>query len=165
MAKSNTTTLGACGEYYVAAYLSHFHLIVALPRAGVPGCDLFVANEKSGPAIRVQVKTGGPRSKKQHKQLGEIYLWWTSFTAIEKNDKNLWYAYVWTNKWLQRDSDTQPEVFFVPSAVVAKTMAEEKAAGEMGFFWMKVADAQKYKGKAGVKSIRIALGQTPTGEE
>ena len=58
MAKASTAILAACGEHYVAAYLSRFQLIVALPRAGVPGVDLLVASQKGGRAIRVQVADG-----------------------------------------------------------------------------------------------------------
>lgn len=58
MKRSTTTLVGASGEHYVAAYLSGFQLIVAMPRAGIPGSDLFVSKEKGGHVLRVQVKTG-----------------------------------------------------------------------------------------------------------
>ena len=158
MAKSSTAILSACGEHYVAAYLSRFQLIVALPRAGVPGCDLLVASEKGGPAIRVQVKTG-TQSTRTDKLEGPIYLWHTSFKACELKDPNLWFAYVWINNWPQ--DGKQPEVFFVPSKVVAATMTKCKADGDAEFFWMKVEDAAKYNGQNGLEPILKALGQVP----
>src|SRR5208282_5221307 len=95
---SSTLTIGACGEHYVAAYLSGCGLIVAMPRAGIPGSDLFVSQEKGGSTIRIQVKTG-TQSVKSNKEEGKIYLWRTSLAAIERDDKYLWYAYVWLNSW------------------------------------------------------------------
>ena len=55
MAKTRIATAitGACGEHYIAGYLSGHHLIVAMPRGGIPGSDLFVAKESGGPALRV----------------------------------------------------------------------------------------------------------------
>jgi hypothetical protein len=158
MTKSDKAILAACGEYYVSAYLSGNHLIAALPRAGVPGCDLLVTAEKRGPAIRVQVKTGGTASKKKDTKEGWIFLWWSDFSAIENDDKNLWYAYVYLNDWPR--GDTQPEVFFVPSDVVVRTLKKCKADDEMAFFWMKEGEALQYKGKNGLQAILNALGQT-----
>jgi len=40
-----TAITGACGEHYIAGYLSGHHLIVAMPRGGIPGSDLFVSKE------------------------------------------------------------------------------------------------------------------------
>jgi hypothetical protein len=118
MAKSSTAILAACGEHYVAAFLSRFDLIVALPRAGVPGCDLLVANERGRNPISIQVKTG-TQSTRKDKLEGPIYLWYTSFTAIERVEENLWYAYVWINNW-PNDDKKQPEIFFVPSELSRK---------------------------------------------
>lgn len=53
MGKRATAIIGACGEHYIAAYLSGFDLIVAMPRGGIPGCDLLVTRESKGRAIRL----------------------------------------------------------------------------------------------------------------
>jgi hypothetical protein len=98
MAKQANTITGACGEHYVASYLSGFGLIVAMPRGGIPGCDLLVANETGGHAVRSQVKTG-TQATRNTKEYGKIYLWSTSYKVIEKDDKHLWYAYVWLKDW------------------------------------------------------------------
>ncbi len=72
MAKADKAILAACGEHYVAAYLSRFQLIVALPRAGVPGCDLLVTNKKRGHAIRIQVKTSARSPRKQRRWMARF---------------------------------------------------------------------------------------------
>lgn len=153
--RATTAIIGASGEHYVAAYLSGFKLIVAMPRAGIPGSDLFVSNEKGGHAIRVQVKTGTQATKKD-KTEGEIYLWATSYAAIERNDKYLWYAYVYLNGW--PNSEKLPEIFFVPSKVVVKCMTECRENEETWpYFWMRVDDAKHYKGNTGVRLLLNAL--------
>src|SRR5262245_3745865 len=131
MSKPSTAILAACGEHYVASYLSGFQLIVALPRAGVPGCHLLVATKNPGPPGRIQVKTG-TKSTKKDKREGPIYLWHTSFKVIENADPTLWYAYVWLRGWPEEDN--HPEVFFVPSDVVVKTMAKCQADNDGEFF-------------------------------
>lgn len=158
MAKKSTTILAACGEHYVAAYLSGFQLIVALPRAGVPGCDLLVASDQSGCSIQVQVKTG-TRSKTTTKKEGLIYLWRTAFTAIEKECESLWFAYVWINGWPH--GDVQPEVFFIPSNFVAKVLKECQDVGDEPFFWMKEEDSTQFKGATGIKPLLRSLGHEP----
>ena len=83
MAKRRSTAIvGACGEHYVAGYLSGFDLIVAMPRGGIPGCDLLVTKEFKGHAVRMQVKTG-TQARKNTRSDGEFYLWPTSFKVIE----------------------------------------------------------------------------------
>lgn len=154
--KTSNAIKGACGEHYIAAYLSGHGLIVAMPRAGIPGCDLFVSKEKGGTALRIQVKTGteGPRN---NKEVGSrIYLWRTSLAAIERDDKYLWYAYVWLNEW-PKDEDKLPEIFIVPSKVVVNCMKGEREAS-WPYFWMRVDAAQRYKGPSGLKGLLAALG-------
>ena len=155
MKKTTTAIIGACGEHYVAAYLSGANLIVAMPRAGIPGFDMLVSNEKGGHAIRVQVKTGTQATRKT-KEEGEIYLWSTSYSAIERDDQYLWYAYVWLKNWPAENN--LPEVFFVPSKVVVETMKECKENNETWpYFWMRADDAKMYKGDTGLQSFRKAL--------
>ena len=45
--KADNAILGSCGEHYIAAYLSGYGLIVAMPRGGMPGFDLFVTRWKA----------------------------------------------------------------------------------------------------------------------
>jgi len=155
MKKTTTSIIGACGEHYVAAYLSGHNLIVAMPRAGIPGFDLIVSNEKGGHSIRVQVKTGTQANRKTKKE-GIYYAWPTSYAAIERDDKHLWYSYVWLNNWPKENC--LPEVFFVPSNVVVKVMKECKLNNEKWpYFWLKKDDAEKYKGYSGFQSLNNVL--------
>ena len=155
MKKTTTAIVGACGEHYVAAYLCGHNLIVAMPRAGIPGFDLIVSNEKGGNSIRVQVKTG-TQSTRKNKVEGEIYLWSTSYAVIERDDMYLWYAYVWLKNW--PNEENLPEVFFVPSNYVVEVMKECKKNNESWpCFWMKKDDAEKYKGYSGFKLLKNAL--------
>jgi len=126
-----------------------------MPRAGIPGSDLFVSKEKGGYALRVQVKTGTQATRKT-KDEGEIYLWATSYAAIERDDKYLWYAYVYLNGW--PTGEKPPEVFFVPSRIVVRCMKECRANNETWpYYWMRVKDANKYKGRTGLKALINAL--------
>jgi len=152
MKKTATAIVGACGEHYIAAYLSGFGLVVAMPRGGTPSCDLLVTNEKGGHAICLQVKTGR-KAYENRKTEGEIYLWDTSRAVIKRDNKNLWYAYVWLNDW--PDSGNLPEVFFVPSKRVVKCIKGEKV--KRTFFWMYADDAKKFRGRLGLRSLLDAL--------
>jgi hypothetical protein len=162
-ARAMSAIVGACGEHYVAAYLSGFELIVALPRAGVPGCDLLVTSKTSGPAIRLQVKTG-TEPRVTAKPLGKIYRWSTSCSVIGLNDEHLWYAYVALYGWPQKklilkgwpETDGAPEVFFVPASFVVERMKGETEAS-WSYFWLTFDEAQKYKGNRGVQAISDVL--------
>ncbi|MBE0619141.1 MAG: hypothetical protein IH605_00970 [Burkholderiales bacterium] len=150
--KPATTITGACGEHYIAAYLSGFGLVVAIPRHGTPNFDLLVANDKGGHAICLQVKTGR-KAYENRKTEGEIYLWDTPRTVIELDDENLWYAYVWLNGW--PDNGNLPQVFFVPSKRVVQCIKKDK--GKRTFFWMYADEARKYRGRLGLDSLINAL--------
>ncbi len=155
MKKAASTIIGACGEYYAAAYLSGLGFVVALPRGGTPTCDLLVTNEKGGHAICLQVKTGTQAHQKTKKE--EWYAWPTSYSVIEKDDKNLWYAYVWLNDWPRIDNKL-PEIFSVPSNVVVEFMkARRSETKTRPFFWMYADAVEKFKGALGLQSIRDAL--------
>lgn len=161
--RAQTTIIAACGEHYVAAYLSGSQLIVALPRAGVPGCDLLVTAIKTGPAVRIQVKAGSePRAN--DKALGRIYRWSTKCSVTERNDPHLWYAYVALNGWPNEknvvknwpDTGGTPEVFFVPASFVVERMAGETEAS-WSYFWMTFDEAQQYRSMDGLKAIHQFL--------
>jgi hypothetical protein len=154
MTKAANAIIGACGEFYVAAYLSVHGFVVAVPRGGTPTCDLLVTNEKGGHAICLQVKTGKKAHTKTKKE--EYYCWHTSYSVIERDGKNLWYVYVWLNGWPDREK--LPDVFFVPSNVVVERMKARRSEKKTGqFFWMYAADLEKYRGDSGLQSIRVAL--------
>jgi hypothetical protein len=152
--KRPTVLTGACGEHYVAGYLSGKGLIVAMPRAGIPGCDLFVSTLKSGRAVRLQVKTG-TQSTRNDREEGKIYLWRTSSKVIQRKDQNLWYAYIWLKDW--PDGNDLPEIFFVPSQVVVKCMKQRIRDNEQKYFWMRAEDAKKFEGRPGLKRLLTTL--------
>lgn len=154
--RSTTTLVGACGEHYIASYLSGYGLIVGIPRGGVPGSDLFVSKEKGGAAIRLQVKTG-TQATRRDKEVGSIYLWATSYAVIERNDSALWYAYVWLKGWPK--DDASPEVFFVPARAVIRCMKQCLADKDTWpYFWLRVDEAQRYRGPSGLRPLLQALG-------
>jgi hypothetical protein len=152
---SKTTAItGACGEHYVAAYLSALDFVVALPRGGVPSCDLLVTTESAGKSISIQVKTA---TSPLNKLRGEhYYAWPTSAKAMNLVSNSHWYAFVNLNNW--PENDTHPEVFFIPSNIVA---AEIKKAYENEdkwlFFCINCSDAEQYKGKKGISIIQGTL--------
>jgi hypothetical protein len=156
MTKLATTIIGACGEHYVAAYLSRLGFVVAMPRGGTSRFDLLVTKENGGRAIQVQVKTG-TNPTKNNKAEGPIYLWRTNASVLKWHDSNLWYAYVNLKDW--PNGENLPEVFFVPSKVVVKCLRDE----EQPWFWMykndakKYNDSKKYRGNSGLRSLRDAL--------
>jgi hypothetical protein len=155
MKKTASTIIGACGEHYVAAYLLGHKLVVSLPRAGIQGFDLIVSNEKGGPSIRIQVKTGTQSTRKK-KVEGHIYLWQTAYSVIESDDEYLWYAFVWLNGWPKEDN--LPEIFFVPSNVVVEVLkACKEDKDNWPTFWMKKDEIEKYKGYSGFQSLNNAL--------
>lgn len=153
--KRPSVVIGAAGEHYIAGYLSGLGLIVAMPRAGIPGCDLLVASSKSGQAVRLQIKTG-TQSTKTTREDGKIYLWSTAYGAIDRDDETLWYAYVWLNGWPHEEQ--LPEVFFVPSKIVVKCMkACRRNKEKWPYFWMYAKDAEEFRGQAGLKQLLKAL--------
>ena len=158
---SKSKFVGASGEFYVAAYLSEAELLVALPRAGIPGSDLFVAKEKGGHPIRVQVKTGADASMTKSVKHGTYYSWLTKYSVSESHDANLWYAYVWLNDW-RKDATKVPEVFFIPSDVVANRMKELQEENgnkpnSWSCFWMLAEKLDEYKGDKGLEKLRESM--------
>lgn len=155
MKKYVTSLVGACGEHYVAACLSGHGFVVAMPRAGVPGCDMFVGQEKGGKAVRIQVKTG-TKATKVTREEGKIYLWSTSYSALNRNTDDLWYAFVWLNDWPHIEH--QPEVFFVPAKrVLSYLRSALKIKDKWPYFWMKAKEAEKFRGEAGIKLMLKSL--------
>lgn len=154
MGKTDSAIIGACGEHYVASYLSGFKLIVAMPRAGVPGSDMFVSDVKNGPALRVQVKTG-TQARRKTKAEGEIFLWYASKRAITNVSRYLWYAFVYLDRW--PEGDREPTLLIVPSHVVAAQVKKCLDADEMLFFWLPIGEAEPYRGSNGLKQMLAVL--------
>jgi hypothetical protein len=145
-------SVGLCGEHYAAAFMAGFGLAVAVPRGGAARDDLFVADEDRGRPVRVQVKTArDPYGKYKG---DEICSW--DCAVIEAHDESRWFAFVALNGWPERT--TMPTIYFVPSAEVAKRMVDEKGKSRT-FFWMKIADAEKFSNKSGLDLLTAVFAQ------
>lgn len=159
MEKTQRIIVGTTGEHYVAAYLSGMGLIVSLTRGGIQSIDLLVASPSGGRPISVQVKTGanpGNHYVSAHKPKDNHWGWNTGPKALDRSDETLWYAFVFTDGW--PESGRVPEVFFVPSEVVAKRIQKEQRKGKKQlWFWMYDHDAEQYRGLRGYEKLRAAL--------
>ena len=148
---------GACGEFYIAAYLTRYGLIVALPRAGIPGSDLLVMSTSGRRSLGIQVKTGTDSLRTpKWTEKKEVYQWSTSVFIIETHHENLWYAFVWLKDWPK--AEELPEVFFLPSSVVAERMLLERAEMEKNtkywpYFWMLATEIEQFKGEKGLNKM------------
>ncbi len=162
MAKLQNVILCACGEHYVASYLSGMGLVVALTRAGIPATDLIVTSETGGRSVSLQVKTGAAYNHVTHKKNPEedFWVWRVGRKAMNGAKESHWYAFVSVGDWPQRKDSPSPEVFFVPSKIVAKTLRENpKSQRENGqyWFWMSDDEADKYRGLTGYRQIKEAI--------
>ncbi len=140
----------------MAAYFSGHKLLVAMPRAGVPGADIFISKLSDGPAVRVQVKTG-TQSFRNSKTDGPIFLWWTSTKSTKNVSQYLWYAFVWLRQW--PFSQVSPRIFVVPSAIVAQRVQACLDNNEKPFFWFHETEAANFEGEAGLNKLVECLDQ------
>jgi hypothetical protein len=149
MAIAKTMVRCACGEHFVASFLSGIDLVVALTRMGSPATDLFVMSEAGGKSIPLQIKTGGPDSHYVYKRkpVNNYFVWRTG--AITKN----WYVFVFVGAWPRGGGF--PEVFFVPPEFVAQRVNENK---DKGWFWMYDREAEQYRGLNGYEKLKDAFG-------
>lgn len=154
--KTSTAIKGACGEFYVASYLSALDLIVALPRGGVPSSDLLVTTPTAEKTISLQVKTATApyNSSKKH---GNYYAWSCSEKSLSVKSPTHWYAFVDLKGWT--DGGENPEIYFVPSLIVAVELLKEKEEypSPRLFFCMNVDVIQNFKMKQGSDLLREAL--------
>jgi hypothetical protein len=101
--------VGNAGEYYVSALLSARNFVVTITLGRNIGYDLLVVNTKGHP-FKISVKTANSDNNK-------YFLLSEKNELMEEND--LFYAFVRTNFF-----QSLPEVWIVPSKVVAKYIAE-----------------------------------------
>jgi len=70
-----------------------------------------------------------------------------------------WLSVANINVWPEEDD--LPELFFIPSDVVAQAMQRCKAEKRTRpFFWITLEKAEQYKGRSGLQSILTALNCT-----
>ncbi len=155
MPKVSNQILCACGEHYVASYLSGMRLVVALTRAGAPATDLIVTSETGERSVSLQVKTGGMYSHETYKKKPEnnAWKWHTGSKAAALSSESRWYAFVFVGDW--PSGGAIPEVFFVPSEVVAQKARDPNISA--GWFWILEAEAEKYRGLKGYGKLANAL--------
>jgi hypothetical protein len=157
MPKLNPAILGACGEYFVASFLSGSGLVVALTRRGVPASDMLITSDMGGQSISLQVKSGGVYSRTTYKKDPEKIQWtWRvgNKDAVHSNDSH-WFAFVFIGEW-PLDGDN-PDVFFVPSKFVIER-AYDPATND-GWFWMMETEAKGYRGLKGCEMIKKAIAR------
>lgn len=106
MAKSNTVSVGNCGEYFVAAELERRGFSVAVPMSNTELFDILAFDRETGGQWAIQVKTTQYKtwtlSKKSENIIGERIL----YIFVKLNGLN------------------QPHYYIVPSADVAQYVKE-----------------------------------------
>ena len=156
--KISTAIKGAIGEFYVASFLSAMGLVVALPRGGVPSSDLIVTTQEGRRSISLQVKTSLSPVNKSKKD-GDYWAWDVSKKAKENRSKFHWYVFVNAYNW--PFSENSPDIYFVPSDVVADVVTDwnEQNAPRL-FFKVEVNKRDQYFGVKGFRQLELALKET-----
>jgi len=154
--KMSTAIKGAIGEFYVASFLSAMGLVVALPRGGVPSSDLLVTTFEGNKTLSLQVKTSlSPINKS--KKYGDYWSWDVSKDA--RNDKGESHWYIFANAYNWPNSGQAPDIYFVPSKVVAEIVKEwnEENASRLFFRIMEKEERELYIGIQGFKKMQLQL--------
>jgi hypothetical protein len=117
--KLNGQLLGAAGVHYVAAKLNALGFHAAPTIRNVPGVDLFIGTPDGRKSIAIQVKTAKWASRPYKAQGEEIkeYQWANKF--VENHAPDFFYAFVNLNDFAEPKHPGTPEVYLVPSSVVA----------------------------------------------
>jgi hypothetical protein len=154
MARAYTSIRSACGEHYVASYLSGMGLVVGITKAGAPATDLIATSEFGEKSASIQVKTGGIHSHIIRKRKPENNAWcWRAGVRPKRSSKSHWYAFVYVGDW--PSGGEMPEVFFVPSKVVAEKALDPNIVE--GWFWISESEAEQYRGKVGYQRLESSL--------
>jgi hypothetical protein len=113
---SQTTLLGAAGEYFVLSSLLRRGYIAALAPQGVPNTDIVVSDITGDRLCAIQVKS--------RRAIGSDGGWHMSEKHETIAGKNLFYAFV----DFGRSENDQPKVFILPSREVCDVLyASHKA--------------------------------------
>ena len=154
--KISTPIKGAIGEFYVASFLSAIGLVVALPRGGVPSSDLLVTTSEGHKTLSLQIKTSlSPIN--ESKKYGDYWSW--EVTKDARNDKGESHWYVFVNAWNWPDYKESPDIYFVPSKVVADIVKDwnEENASQLFFRIMEKEERELYIGIQGFKKMERQL--------
>ncbi len=134
-----TAMTAAAGEHYVAYRLSSLGLLAALTRGGSPTVDVLVGDPTGHAAVSLQVKTSNwawrPYKRKPERNHWE---WFVGPKAKELRSESIYYAFV----DLKGGGLATPDVFVIPSAVVADAFAGADYAAYV--FWLMAGNRDKY---------------------
>jgi hypothetical protein len=114
----STALTGNAGAYFVAARLSALDLICAPTFRNVPGVDLLVSDPKGATFVSLQVKTSMSAMRERGRgdqKKPDRYEWAMNWASARQNEANLFFAFVDLKGFQEL-----PDVFIVPSSVVAK---------------------------------------------
>lgn len=141
MPKRATALTGSAGEHYVAYALSARGFPVARTRGGSPTVDLMVGNLSGTETISIQVKTSNWAWRSFiRKPMKNHWEWDVGWKATQLRGQSIFYAFV-DLKWDPATSPA-PDVFIVPSAVVADAVAGPRSRY---MFWIMESDAETYR--------------------
>ncbi len=108
---SQSSLVGAAGEYHVMAELLRRGYIAALAPQGVPNADIVVTDVEGTRLCSIQVKT--------RRDLGSDGGWHMKAKHEGIRANRVFYCFVNFGK----TADTRPTVYVLPSAVVAKVLS------------------------------------------
>jgi hypothetical protein len=153
MPKRPTALTAAAGEHFVAYCLSRMGLLVALTRGGSPAVDLMVSSPDGRETIAIQVKTAhwARREYKTEKsRVNDRREWDVGQRAQRLRGERLFYALV----DLRGGGFAIPEVFIVPSDVVAIAMEVQRSRY---MFWLLDRDVERYQDRWDLIRARLQM--------
>ena len=111
MSKTETVSIGNCGEYFVAAELERNGFTVALPMSNTRNFDILAINKTNNKQIALQIKTNHTNKR--------------TWTLCKKNenlvDENIYYVFVCLNY------DQHPDYYILPGYLVAESIKKSHA--------------------------------------
>ena len=111
MSKTDSVSIGNCGEYFVAAELERHGFTVAVPMSNTKNFDVLAIDRSNDRQIAVQVKTNHTSQR--------------TWTLSRKNEtlcgENIYYILVCLNE------KGAPDYYILPSHLVAKSVRKSHA--------------------------------------
>jgi hypothetical protein len=156
MAKHKRIITGDCGELYAASLLAGLGADVRVERVNQKAKDLNVRFGRK--SFTVQVKAGRLHTNEARKRRPEKsrWVWRTGKKCIGICSRRHRYAFVYLGDW--PTDGVPPEVFFIPSRVVARRLLENEE-GQQDWFCIPKDDAEKFRGLKGIKTMRSAISK------
>lgn len=110
MPSSQTSLLGAAGEYFAMSEMLRRGYIAALAPAGVPNADIVVTNLEGSRLCSLQVKT--------RRDIGSDGGW--HMKAKHEDIRSNWLFYCFVD--FGKTTETRPVVYILPSPIVAEVL-------------------------------------------